>query len=103
MLHTDAYELGVGVAESLRRSLRPPLGARADGRSENTEPGLHHPQMDSLAGLAVVAPLAFFATRLAPTRTIPFKYSFDDHDHDHDRYVNALAPPGVLSEFRDVL
>jgi hypothetical protein len=57
--------------------------------------------MDSLAGLAVVAPLAFFATRLALTRTIPFKYSFDDHGPGH--YVNSLTPPGVLSEFGDVL
>ncbi|MCX5062665.1 MULTISPECIES: hypothetical protein [unclassified Streptomyces] len=48
-----------------------------------------------LAGLAVVAPLAFLTTRLALTRTIPFKYSFDDHGPGH--YVNALAPPGVLS------
>ncbi|WP_406175620.1 hypothetical protein [Streptomyces sp. NBC_00996] len=63
-LSTDAYELGVRVSESLRRSLRPLLGARVDGWSENTEPGPHYPQMDSLAGLAVVAPLAFFATRL---------------------------------------
>ncbi|WP_369250487.1 lipase family protein [Streptomyces sp. R41] len=94
-------ELGVRVTESVRRSLRPLLGARADGWSENTAPGLHYPQMDSLAGLAVVAPLAFFATRLALTRTLPFKYSFDDHGPGH--YVNALAPPGVLSEFGDVL
>jgi hypothetical protein len=94
-------ELGVRVTESVRRSLRPLLRAREDGWSENTEPGLHYPQMDSLAGLAVVAPLAFFATRFALTRTIPFKYSFDDHGPGH--YVNALAPPGVLSEFGDVL
>lgn len=66
-----------------------------------TGPGLSYPQMDSLAGLAVVAPLAFFATRLALTRTIPFTYSFDDHGPGH--YVNSLAPPGVLSEFGDVL
>ncbi|MFC7260437.1 lipase family protein [Streptomyces lutosisoli] len=94
-------ELGVRVTESVRRSLRPLLGAHEDGWSENTEPGLHYPQMDSLAGLAVVAPLAFFATRLALTRTLPFTYSFDDHGPGH--YVNALAPPGVLSEFGDVL
>ncbi|WP_266927166.1 MULTISPECIES: hypothetical protein [unclassified Streptomyces] len=48
-----------------------------------------------------MAPLAFLTTRLALTRTIPFKYSFDDHGPGH--YVNALAPPGVLSEFGDVL
>ena len=43
-------ELGVCVTESVRRSLRPLLGEPEDGGSENTEPGLHHPQMDSLAG-----------------------------------------------------
>ncbi|WP_330281694.1 lipase family protein [Streptomyces sp. NBC_00588] len=90
------------VTEGVRRSARPLLRA-GDGGSwtEVTEPGLGYPQMDSLAGLAVVAPLAFFAARLALTRTIPFKYSFDDHGPGH--YVNALAPPGVLSEFGDVL
>ncbi|WP_328492884.1 lipase family protein [Streptomyces sp. NBC_00414] len=94
-------ELTVRSAESLRRSVRPLLRVRQEGWRENDEPGLHYPQMDSLAGLAVVAPLAFLATRLALTRTIPFKYSFDDHGPGH--YVNALAPPGVLSEFGDVL
>ncbi|MGW2718659.1 lipase family protein [Streptomyces sp. NPDC001492] len=89
------------VTEGARRSVRPLLRAGDQGWTEVTEPGLHYPQMDSLAGLAVVAPLAFFATRLALTRTIPFKYSFDDHGPGH--YVNALAPPGVLSEFGDVL
>ncbi|MFF4799536.1 lipase family protein [Streptomyces sp. NPDC001351] len=91
----------VRVTEGLRRSVRPLLQAGGQGWTEVTEPGLDYPQMDSLAGLAVVAPLAFFATRLALTRTIPFKYSFDDHGPGH--YVNALAPPGVLSEFGDVL
>ncbi|MCI3270963.1 lipase family protein [Streptomyces cylindrosporus] len=89
------------VTGGVRRSVRPLARAREEGWTEVTEPGLHYPQMDSLAGLAVVAPLAFFATRLALTRTIPFKYSFDDHGPGH--YVNALAPPGVLSEFGDVL
>ncbi|MFC8517002.1 lipase family protein [Streptomyces sp. NPDC057257] len=89
------------VTGGVRRSVRPLVRAREEGWTEVTEPGLHYPQMDSLAGLAVVAPLAFFATRLALTRTIPFKYSFDDHGPGH--YVNALAPPGVLSEFGDVL
>ncbi|MFE7032288.1 lipase family protein [Streptomyces sp. NPDC057621] len=96
-----AGELTVRTAESLRRSVRPLLRVRSEGWQESAEPGLHYPQMDSLAGLAVVAPLAFLATRLALTRTIPFKYSFDDHGPGH--YVNALAPPGVLSEFGDVL
>ena len=91
----------VRVTEGVRRSVRPLLRAGGEGWTEVTEPGLHYPQMDSLAGLAVVAPLAFFATRLALTRTIPFKYSFDDHGPGH--YVNALAPPGVLSEFGEVL
>ncbi|MEU6257853.1 lipase family protein [Streptomyces sp. NPDC047043] len=91
----------VRVTEGVRRSVRPLLRTGTQGWTEVTEPGLHYPQMDSLAGLAVVAPLAFFATRLALTRTIPFKYSFDDHGPGH--YVNALAPPGVLSEFGDVL
>ncbi len=94
-------ELPVRITGGLRRSVRPLLQARAEGWTEVTQPGLHYPQMDSLAGLALVAPLAFFATRLALTRTIPFKYSFDDHGPGH--YVNALAPPGVLSEFGDVL
>ncbi|MEV0225261.1 lipase family protein [Streptomyces sp. NPDC050704] len=95
-------ELTVRTADAVRRSLRPLVRPRRpEGWQEYTEPGLHYPQMDSLAGLAVVAPLAFFATRLALTRTIPFKYSFDDHGPGH--YVNALAPPGVLSEFGDVL
>ncbi|MEV0527406.1 lipase family protein [Streptomyces sp. NPDC050439] len=74
---------------------------REAGWVEVREPAPHYPQMDSLAGLAVVAPLAFFATRLALTRTIPFTYSFEDHGPGH--YVNALAPPGVMSEYGDVL
>ncbi|NUP15288.1 MAG: lipase family protein [Streptomyces sp.] len=94
-------DLAVRATEGARRSVRPLLRCRDEGWREMTEPDLHYPQMDSLAGLAVVAPLAFFATRLALTRTIPFKYSFDDHGPGH--YVNALAPPGVLSEFGDVL
>lgn len=93
----DWEELGGRI----RSLVRLPTPSRAEGWTEVTEPGLHYPQMDSLAGLAVVAPLAFFATRLALTRTIPFKYSFDDHGPGH--YVNSLAPPGVLSEFGDVL
>lgn len=97
----DWSGLGLRVTEGTRRSLRPLLRSHAPGWTEVAEPGLHYPQMDSLAGLAVVAPLAFFATRLALTRTIPFKYSFDDHGPGH--YVNSLAPPGVLSEFGDVL
>ncbi|MFE1803206.1 lipase family protein [Streptomyces sp. NPDC059517] len=103
-LHRPAARMGeltVRTAESLRRSVRPLLRVRHEGWQESGEPGLHYPQMDSLAGLAVVAPLAFLATRLALTRTIPFKYSFDDHGPGH--YVNSLAPPGVLSEFGDVL
>ncbi|MFD7713699.1 lipase family protein [Streptomyces sp. NPDC059785] len=94
-------ECAVRLSDAVRRAGRPLLRAREYGWTENTDPELHYPQMDSLAGLAVVAPLAFFATRLALTRTIPFKYSFDDHGPGH--YVNALAPPGVLSEFGDVL
>ncbi|WP_282703949.1 lipase family protein [Streptomyces sp. CC219B] len=94
-------ELAARITDSAGRSLRPLLRAHDEGWTEVDEPGLHYPQMDSLAGLAVVAPLAFLATRLALTRTIPFKYSFDDHGPGH--YVNALAPPGVLSEFGDVL
>ncbi|MFD6436950.1 lipase family protein [Streptomyces venezuelae] len=76
-------------------------GSRAGGWAEVHDPGLHYPQMDSLAGLAVVAPLAFFAARLALTRTIPFTYSFEDHGPGH--YVNALAPEGAVSEYGDVL
>jgi hypothetical protein len=98
----DWSGLMLRVTEGVRRSVRPLLrGGGNGGWTEIDEPGLSYPQMDSLAGLAVVAPLAFFATRLALTRTIPFKYSFDDHGPGH--YVNALAPPGVSSEFGDVL
>ncbi|MFF1697915.1 lipase family protein [Streptomyces sp. NPDC058257] len=74
---------------------------RQPGWVEVRDPAPHYPQMDSLAGLAVVAPLAFFAARLALTRNVPFTYSFEDHGPGH--YVNALAPPGVMSEFGDVL
>ncbi|GGZ02312.1 lipase family protein [Streptomyces poonensis] len=94
-------EATVRMTDAARRILDPLVRARASGWTENTEPGMSYPQMDSLTGLAVVAPLAFFATRLALTRTIPFRYSFDDHGPSH--YVNALAPAGVLSEFGDVL
>lgn len=48
----------------------------------------------------MVAPLAFFAARLALTRDVPFTYSFEDHGPGH--YVNALAPPGVMSEYGDI-
>ncbi|MGW0906413.1 lipase family protein [Streptomyces sp. NPDC002853] len=78
--------------------------ARGRGREagwvEVRDPAPHYPQMDSLAGLAVVAPLAFFAARLALTRNVPFTYSFEDHGPGH--YVNALAPPGVMSEYGDI-
>ncbi|WP_320773512.1 lipase family protein [Streptomyces sp. CRN 30] len=94
-------DLTVRVTDAARRSLEPLLRARATGWTENDDPKSQYPQMDTLAGMAVVAPLAFFAARLALTRTVPFKYSFDDHGPSH--YVNALAPPGVLSEFGDVL
>ncbi|WP_405654901.1 hypothetical protein [Streptomyces sp. RK9] len=82
------------------RGLAPLRHVPASGWSEVHGPGRHHPQMDALAGLAVVAPLAFFAARLALTRTVPFAYSFDDHGPGH--YVDAQAPPGVLSEYGDV-
>ncbi|MGW5863910.1 lipase family protein [Streptomyces sp. NPDC055239] len=73
---------------------------RQPGWVEVRPPAPGYPQMDNLAGLAVVAPLAFFAARLALTRNVPFTYSFEDHGPGH--YVNALAPPGVMSEFGDV-
>lgn len=73
---------------------------RESGWVEVREPAPLYPQMDSLAGLAVVAPLAFFAARLALTRNVPFTYSFEDHGPGH--YVNALTPPGVMSEYGDV-
>ncbi|MBO1330884.1 hypothetical protein [Streptomyces sp. VRA16 Mangrove soil] len=85
----------------LRRMAAIPRRAAGHGWIERRDPALPYPQMDSLAGLAVVAPLAFFAARLALTRSLPFKYSFEDHGPGH--YVNALAPQGVLSEFGDVL
>ncbi|MFJ9081872.1 lipase family protein [Streptomyces sp. NPDC102340] len=91
---------GANPLRRLRRMTAIPARAREDGWVERAEPALPYPQMDSLAGLAVVAPLAFFAARLALTRTLPFKYSFDDHGPAH--YVNALAPEGVLSEYGDV-
>ncbi|MFI8878329.1 lipase family protein [Streptomyces sp. NPDC055243] len=73
---------------------------RQSGWVEVRDPAPRYPQMDSLAGLAVVAPLAFFAARLALTRSVPFTYSFEDHGPGH--YVNALAPPGVMSEYGDI-
>ncbi|MFI5660385.1 hypothetical protein [Streptomyces sp. NPDC051684] len=91
---------GVNPLRRLRRLGAIPGRAREEGWIERVEPALPYPQMDSLAGLAVVAPLAFFAARLALTRTLPFKYSFDDHGPAH--YVNALAPKRVLSEYGDV-
>ncbi|MEV3858734.1 hypothetical protein AB0J38_31025 [Streptomyces sp. NPDC050095] len=91
---------GTSPLHRLRRLAAVPRRVRDSGWVERHDPALPYPQMDSLAGLAVVAPLAFFATRLALTRSIPFKYSFEDHGPAH--YVNALAPEGVLSEFGDV-
>ncbi|MFI6876827.1 hypothetical protein ACIBL6_25665 [Streptomyces sp. NPDC050400] len=91
---------GTGPLPRLRRLVAVPRRAREQGWVERRDPALPYPQMDSLAGLAVVAPLAFFAARLALTRSLPFKYSFEDHGPG--RYVNALAPEGVLSEFGDV-
>ncbi|WP_306316533.1 MULTISPECIES: lipase family protein [unclassified Streptomyces] len=91
---------GANPLRRARRMTAIPGRAREEGWVERVDPALPYPQMDSLAGLAVVAPLAFFAARLALTRTLPFKYSFDDHGPAH--YVNALAPPGVLSEYGDV-
>lgn len=89
-----AKAVGRAVAELVRGPSRGP------GWIEVREPTPHYPQMDSLAGLAVVAPLAFFAARLALTRDVPFTYSFEDHGPGH--YVNALAPPGVMSEYGDI-
>ncbi|MGW7081109.1 lipase family protein [Streptomyces sp. NPDC054866] len=86
------------VGRALAELARGP--GRAHGWTEVQDPAPHYPQMDSLAGLAVVAPLAFFAARLALTRNVPFTYSFEDHGPGH--YVNALAPPGVMSEFGDI-
>ncbi|MEV1019511.1 hypothetical protein [Streptomyces sp. NPDC050264] len=91
---------GVIPVRRLRRLAATPRRTRAQGWVERRDPALPYPQMESLAGLAVVAPLAFFAARLALTRSLPFKYSFEDHGPGH--YVNALAPEGVLSEFGDV-
>ncbi|MFE6159700.1 lipase family protein [Streptomyces sp. NPDC056486] len=89
-----AESLGRAVTELVRGPGRRP------GWVEVRDPAPRYPQMDSLAGLAVVAPLAFFAARLALTRNVPFTYSFEDHGPGH--YVNALAPPGVMSEFGDI-
>ncbi|MFI0235572.1 hypothetical protein [Streptomyces sp. NPDC016845] len=91
---------GVSPLHRLRRLAAAPLRGQEDGWAERRDPAPPYPQMDSLAGLAVVAPLAFFAARLALTRSLPFKYSFEDHGPG--RYVDALAPEGVLSEFGDV-
>ncbi|MEV5608528.1 hypothetical protein [Streptomyces sp. NPDC052225] len=91
---------GVSPLHRLRRLAALPARVREEGWVERRDPALPYPQMDSLAGLAVVAPLAFFATRLALTRSLPFRYSFEDHGPAH--YVDALAPEGVLSEFGDV-
>ncbi|MFJ8822792.1 hypothetical protein ACIREE_13520 [Streptomyces sp. NPDC102467] len=91
---------GVSPVHRLRRLAATPRRAREHGWVERRDPALPYAQMESLAGLAVVAPLAFFAARLALTRSIPFKYSFEDHGPGN--YVNALAPRRVLSEFGDV-
>lgn len=54
-------------------------------------------QMRNLAGLALVAPLAYVASRLALTRGVPFKCSFGDHECSH--CLSTLAPHLVLDEF----
>ncbi|WP_353945853.1 hypothetical protein ABII15_32520 [Streptomyces sp. HUAS MG91] len=92
---------GADPLRRLRRIATVPERAAGHGWVECRAPAPPYAQMDSLAGLAVVAPLAFLAARLALTRSLPFKYSFEDHGPGH--YVNALAPPGVLSEFGDHL
>ncbi|WP_338702358.1 lipase family protein [Streptomyces sp. Q6] len=91
---------GANPLDRLRRVAALPARVRQEGWVERHDPARPYAQMDSLAGLAVVAPLAFFATRLALTRSIPFRYSFEDHGPAH--YVNTLAPQGVLSEYGDV-
>lgn len=91
---------GADPLPRLRRLATLPRRANGDAFVERHDPLPAYAQMDSLAGLAVVAPLAFFAARLALTRSLPFRYSFEDHGPAH--YVNALAPKRVLSEFGDV-
>lgn len=55
-----------------------------------------HQQMRSVLLLAE-APLSFLARRLRVLHGVPFTYSIDDHlPH---RYVTALTPPGVSSEY----
>lgn len=100
LLRAPLRSLPEHTVRAAERVLAPLHHGPESGWNEVHEPGRHYPQMDTLAGLAVVAPLAFFAARLALTRTVPFAYSFDDHGPGH--YVNALAPAGVLSEYGDV-
>jgi hypothetical protein len=57
-------------------------------------------QIPNVSGLAIVAPLAYLAKRVELTRTLPFRYSFEDHVPNH--YISTLAPKGVRSEFGDV-
>ncbi|MGW6060033.1 lipase family protein [Streptomyces sp. NPDC055189] len=97
-LRATAGRRAKGVGRALAELMRGP--GRKPGWVEVRDPAPRYPQMDSLAGLAVVAPLAFFAARLALTRGVPFAYSFEDHGPGH--YVNALAPPGVMSEYGDI-
>ncbi|MFC6063726.1 lipase family protein [Streptomyces ochraceiscleroticus] len=76
-----------------------PLGPQEQGWKERMGAERSH-SVQNLAGLTLVAPVAFLAVRLNLTRTLPFTYSFDDHMPTH--YISRLAPPGVLSEFGDV-
>ncbi|MFP3991973.1 lipase family protein [Streptomyces sp. E11-3] len=101
LVHTPARlpahlrEAARRTGESAGRLLRPD----EEAWREVTRPALY-PQMASLAGLTVMAPLAFIAVKLALTRSLPFRYSFEDHGPSH--YVTSLAPPGVLSEYGDL-
>ncbi|MFI8998613.1 lipase family protein [Streptomyces sp. NPDC053542] len=103
---TMVNDLVTGLPQQARRLITAaptramnPLRPQEQGWKERMGAERSH-SAQNLSGLALVAPVAFFAVRLNLTRTLPFTFSFDDHMPTH--YISRLAPPGVLSEFGDV-
>jgi hypothetical protein len=115
----DALDLAGGVldgftraAGDIPRAISDPQTAAADaahwikrrlvggsGRWKERMGNARSEQIQNLSGLNVAA-AAFLAKRLELARSVPFKYSFDDHIPNH--YISALATKGVRSEFGDV-
>ena len=86
------------AAEAVGRAAWPPFRTTDAWRERSGT--ARSRQMRNLAGLALVAPLAYVASRLALTRGVPFKYSFGDHECSH--YLSTLAPDLVLDEFGEM-